>query len=55
MHQSPLQFPCEGLGTIDGNRRHAEAFGDLHPVQKRIIQAQHGAGNRPRLGHARPQ
>jgi len=44
MHESPFQFLCQSLGTIDGNRRHAEAFGDLHPVQKRIIQAQHGAG-----------
>ena len=44
MHESPFQFLCQSLRTIDGNRRHAEAFGDLHPVQKRIIQAQHGAG-----------
>ena len=55
MHQSPIQFLCEGLGPINGNGRHAEAFADLHPVEKRIIQAQHGAGNRPRLCHARPQ
>jgi hypothetical protein len=33
MHESPFQFLCQTLGTIDGN-----------PFQKRIIQAQYGAG-----------
>ena len=32
VHQSPLQFPREGLGSIDGNGRHAKSFADLHPV-----------------------
>jgi hypothetical protein len=35
-----LSNSCARASVIDGNRRHTQAFRDLHPVQKRIIQAQ---------------
>ena len=53
MQQGPLKFARESLCGVDGNGGHAEA--DLYPIQKRTIQARHGAGDRSRSRHARAQ